>query len=443
MVVEVYRYLSKGWVQLFWMQPKFLFKYYGFEWVQPWPGDGLIYHWYVLGALAALITLGLFYRVAAALFFVGITYTFLLEQAIYLNHMYLICLLSFLLVFLPANRAWALDPFLRLAPRAATVPVWPLWILRLQLGVVYFYGGVAKINPDWLAGEPMRNWVSDETQVPIIGPYVNTEWMPYFLSYGGLLLDLAIVPLLLWRRTRLFAFVLAILFHILNAHMFHIGIFPWLGAAATTLFLAPDWPRKVLRFLTRRPFPTPAPSVPASGRAWQNTVLALAGLYALVQLLVPLRHYLYPGDVGWTYEGHRFSWRMKLHDREAQARFYVVDPNTGREARANPRQYLAWHQATKALTRPDMILQFAHFLAREIPYYGRKPLRVEARVYASLNGRKPELLVDPIVDLAAQPRTLGHADWIRPMTEPLPKERREKGPRRIMQEAHGSLPSGE
>jgi hypothetical protein len=41
------------------------------------------------------------------------------------------------------------------------------------------------------------------------------------------------------------------------------------------------------------------------------------------------------------------------------------------------------------------------------------------RHLASLNGRKPQLLIDPAVDLAAQPRFAFHRSWILPLHEPL------------------------
>ena len=50
---------------------------------------------------------------------------------------------------------------------------------------------------------------------------------------------------------------------------------------------------------------------------------------------------------------------------------------------------------------------------------------MEVRVVGlvSLNGRKPQLLIDPTVNLAAQHRTLGHKAWTVPLTEPFPEQR--------------------
>ena len=109
MLWMVVRYFGKGWIAQYWIAPPFNFRHFGFDWVTPWPGDGMFWHFLLLGILAVLIIFGLFYRVAAILFCVGYTYVFLLEQARYLNHAYLVCLVSFLIALVPANRAGSLD----------------------------------------------------------------------------------------------------------------------------------------------------------------------------------------------------------------------------------------------------------------------------------------------------------------------------------------------
>ncbi|MDA2923355.1 HTTM domain-containing protein, partial [Acidobacteria bacterium AH-259-L09] len=171
MLWEVWRYFSHNWISPVWMAPTFRFTYWGFDWIKPWPGDGLYLHFYALGLLSLLIILGLFYRFSTTLFFLGFTYCFLLEKTRYLNHFYLVCLISFLLIFVPAHRAFSLDALRRPSRRSDTAPAWALWLLRAQIGIVYFYGGVAKLNSDWLAGEPLRHWLATRTDFPLIGRY--------------------------------------------------------------------------------------------------------------------------------------------------------------------------------------------------------------------------------------------------------------------------------
>ena len=417
MLFEVIRYFAYGWIGEYWIEPPFLFGYYGFSWVHPWPGIGMYLHMALLGLFAIFIAFGFAYRVSAILLFLGFTFCFLLEQAIYLNHFYLVCLLSFLLIFVPANRALAIDAWLHPQSRTNSVPAWTVWLFRGQMGIVYFYSGLAKISADWLRGEPMRMWLAGRADLPIVGRFVHDQWPVYLISYGGMLLDLLIAPLLLWRRTRAVAFCLALGFHLTNAWLFFIGIFPWVAIAATALFLSPDWPRRLLASVTQNPI-SPGRITKVAGTPQNKTfVLVLIAIYFTIQLLIPLRHWLIPGNVAWTYEGHLFSWRMKLLNRDARARFFVTDPNNGVTREVDPLNYLRPAQAEKMAARPDMILQFAHFLARREPRSGARPLQVRAEVLLALNGREAAPLVDPKVDLAAEQPTLGHANWILPMPE--------------------------
>ncbi|MBM3265814.1 MAG: HTTM domain-containing protein [candidate division Zixibacteria bacterium] len=156
MLWEVWRYIDHGWIDRYYVQPIFHFTYYGFGWVQPWPEPFMYLHFIVLGALALCIAVGLWYRVTSILFFLAFTYVFLLDMVQYLNHFYLICLVSFLMIWIPAHRTWSVDAWFRPSLLAKTAPAWTLYVLRFQLGIAYFYGGIAKINGDWLRGEPIR-----------------------------------------------------------------------------------------------------------------------------------------------------------------------------------------------------------------------------------------------------------------------------------------------
>jgi len=414
MFVEVLRFFQHGWIARYYIRPSFLFKYYGFEWVQPWPGLGMYAHFVVLGLLALCIAAGLFYRLATALFFLGFTYVFLLEQARYLNHFYLVCLFSGVLAVLPAHRAFSFDATRRPALLSPFAPVWSLWLLRFQMGVVYVYGGLAKLNSDWLQGEPLRMWLARRFNYPLIGPYLTEEWVVWVFSYGGVLFDLAIVPLLLWRRTRLLAFVAAALFNLTNAWVFQIGIFPWLALGATIVLFSPRLPHPNARAWGMGRL---APPLPRS-----SLRLAIAGGFAgylLLQCAVPLRHWFYSGDVHWTEEGHRFSWRMKLRDKQARLALFARDPDSGATWRVSLSPYMNAMQRDEATGRPDMILQLAHRVADDLRREGHPRIEVRARARVSLNGRTEQLLIDPAVDLAAQPRTLGHAPWITTLTVPL------------------------
>lgn len=420
MLWEMWRYFSHHWIERYYIAPSLYFTYYGFDWVKPWPGDLMYLHFYALVALAFFILIGLWYRISAVLFFLGFTYVFLLDQAQHLNHFYLICLVSFLMIFIPANQPFSIDSW-GSKKRTTTAPAWALWALRLQIGIAYFYGGVAKLNSDWLHGEPMRMWLASSS-FPVIGQFFTQEWMVFLFSYGGLLLDLSIVPFLLWQKTRPFAFGAAILFHLMNATLFKIGIFPWFMIAATLLFFPPNWPVRLIQLFglkkdqsAHQNFENTKAPLTVS----QKVSIVLFCVYFAVQLLLPLRHHLYPGNVNWTEEGHRFSWHMKLRSKSGALRLYAKDLDSQKTWEVNPSEYLTKRQLGEMNTQPDMILQLCQHIAEELRRQGYENVEVRAYALVSLNGRKPQLLIDPKVNLAAQPRSLLPATWIMPLTEPL------------------------
>jgi vitamin K-dependent gamma-carboxylase len=406
---EVLRYFSYGWIGKYWIEPAFHFTYPGFHWVKPWPGFGMYVHMGALAFFALLIAAGVFYRLGTVLFFLGITYVFLLEHALYLNHLYFVCLVSCLMIFVPAHRSFSGDAVLWPGIRTSAVAAWPLWLLRTQLSVVYIFAGVAKLNSDWFRGEPLRSWLAHLRTTPVVGAVL--EWPGAFglISWAGLAFDLLIVPLLLWKRTRTVAFIAAVCFHLINAWFFQIGIFPWFSIAMTTLFLDPSWPRRV--FARFGPYVIPeAPSGHTDHRQRQTVVLL--AIYTAIQVLVPLRHCLYPGDVAWTEEGHEFSWRMKLRGKTGRATFVVVNSGTGEVWPALPSDYLEPWQSRKMATRPELIRQFAHHLAALEEKRCGVPVEVHVKSRVKLNRRPSATLIDPRVDLGKEPYSIGAAAWI-------------------------------
>jgi len=396
----------------------FHFTYYGFGWVRPLPGNGLYWHFALLAVCALGILTGFLYRLCAALFCAGWIYLFLLDKAYYQNHYYLVCLLSFWMAVLPAHRTFSLDARLRPSLRSQTVPAWMLWALRGQIAVPYVMGGIAKISPDWLRGEPMRYWIFSG-RYPYLGESLQQEWVVWAFSYGGMLFDLLIVPALLWRRTRWLAIAASLFFHASNHLVYPIGVFPWLMLGSTLIFFPPGTLR---RFLGGWPIDAEQPEASATGSLRRRVLTwSLAACFA-AQVIWPLRHHLYPGDAGWTGEGDLFAWRMMLYTKSGwKPRFEAVNPKTQERELVDWRDYLNRQQMWCMRLNPDMVLQFAHFIHREVlTPRGQGDWEVRAEVLSRYNGRAKQLLVDPEVNLAAIPRTAwGRATWVLPLTEPL------------------------
>jgi len=379
----------------------------------------------VCGVLSLSFMVGLFYRWTSWILFFGFTYWFLLDQTRYLNHFYFTSLLCFLMALIPAHAAKSVDNKINPKTQSNTVPTWCLWVLRAQIGIVYFYGGIAKLNADWLQAEPIRKWLHDRGDYPLIGSFLETEFAAYFYAYGGLLFDLLIVPALLWKRTRALALVACLFFHFSNAMMFKIGIFPPMMMCATLLYCNPDWPRRIcLLFKPLRKKETNLPPKKLS-EFYKRTLAAILTVYLAIQVFIPFRHFAYPGSVHWTDEGHFFAWHMMLRSKRAKTTFYAFDPASGKRWKLDHRQYLSDMQRDRVGRFPDFTLQMAHFLEKEERKKGYGDIEIYVDTRVSLNGRPYQQIIDPTVDLTQLERGLMPKEWIIPLEHPLPKKERE------------------
>jgi len=414
-LIAVVRIWVLGWINDLYVEPTHHFSYIGFGWVQPWPAWGMHVHFAFLGLASLGIAFGYRYRISAAAFFVLFTYVELIDKTTYLNHYYWMSLTSLLMVFLPLHRTASLDARRRARPQSATVAVGVVWALRAQVGVVYLFAGLAKLNPDWLLyAQPLRIWLYNSGDVAFIGPLLKQPWAAYLASWAGAAYDLTIVGWLIWPRTRLLAYAAVVVFHLATWVLFPIGLFPWVMIAATLIYFSPDWPRRLLRRTGwgSEPSPSADPVAHASARV-SRIALAAFALFAVVQVLIPLRHWLYPGNVRWNEEGYRFAWRVMLTEKTGEAQFHVTDPATGKRWVVSPDQYLTPLQAERMAYQPDMILETAHLIARDYARQGRD-VEVRAEVFVAFNGRQAARLVDPNVNLARIEHGLAPKTWILP-----------------------------
>jgi hypothetical protein len=427
------RFMANGWIERFYGGPGFFFKYWGFAWVAVPPVPWLYVLFSALAIAALCIALGVFYRAAAAVFFLGFTYTQLLDVTNYLNHYYLVCLLALLLVLVPLHRTWSLDARCMPAHARGTVPAWALWLLRLQVGAVYVHAGLAKLNADWLLhAQPLNIWFTARMETPIIGSLLDGLWIAHVASWGVFLFELSVVPLLLWSRSRPYIYAVIVAFHALTRVFFDIGMFPFIMVVAATVFFAPDWPRTWLRARKRQaptlaPAPATKPGAPVApvvpGR-WHGLALAAMVAYAGVQVLTPLRHFLYPGDVVWNEEGMRWSWKVMLREKHGSVTYYVRTPGSDKELQVLPRRYLDSRQEREMAAQPDLILQLAHHIVQDFRARGHGAVEVRAEALVSLNGRPAQPMIDPEVDLARVTDGLARKTWILPEPQEPPVQLR-------------------
>lgn len=381
-------------------EPSFNFSYQFFEWIKPWPYEGMILHYALTIFSAFAVAFNYHYRIFSKILFTGYVLLFLFDQTEYINHTYLYCLLSFWMMFLPLDQS------------RPTFPAWIRNLLLFHMALAYFFGGIAKLNSDWLMGTPMDIYLSERTHYPL-GFIYQRPWAPYVYSYGGLLFDLFIVPLLLYRHTRVAAFIMAIIFHLSNVAMFGLATFPWFSILMTSLFLNPSWPRRIPVLRSFMPW-----GIEKISQERSRKLEAVLITYAFIHLMLPLRHHFYPGVSNWTEEGHMFSWRMMLRDKKGTLNFYIQRPS-GELELAKPLDHITSRQYDDIIGKPDLILSFAHYLR---DYYKKKygePVAVYASARVSLNGRPRKEMIAPGVDLAKENRSLFPYQWVLPL-EKLP-----------------------
>jgi hypothetical protein len=404
------------------------FPYMGFEWLQPLPSGCGEPFLACLSASCVALSLGLFFRAAVVAFTLGYTWMFLLDRAYFNNHTYLICMLGGWLAVSDANRRWSLDVLMWPAIRRTTVPAWQLYGLTGQIAVAYFFGGVAKINPDWLRGEPMRYFLYQLVDTPGFSVLADRPLLPVIFAWAGMLFDLLIVPALCWRRTRLPAIVAMTCFHVMNANMFAIGIFPWLSMGAIVLFLPPGCVERVVELLSGRPERITSGSLPSLRQPLsisppaRRLIVAACIAWFGIQCLVPLRRFLLPGNSGWTREGFYFAWTMKLDHKSSFLSFHACDPTSGVCRPVDYRGDLTVVQAAWLPQQPRGIAEYARFVDARLEAENGRPVTIVCDSVASLNGRPYQYMIDPRIDVADAPLPrFSHAEWIVPLAldEPI------------------------
>lgn len=446
------RFMGSGWVETLYDEPTFYFKFYGFGWVPEVSGLGAYALYSVIFLSALGIAFGAFYRVATVVFFLSFSWAELMDATNYLNHYYLVCLLSFLLIFMPAHRFYSFDAWRNSEISKLGIPKWCRPAIMLQLAIVYFFAGLAKLNTDWLFNAmPLAVWLPTKADFPVLGPLFAQQWTAYAFSWFGAFYDLTIVGWLLWKPTRNLAYVAVLAFHLLTWLLFNIGLFPLIMMTSTLIFFPAEsglmqTAKQLLSAifgqqphvdLSQQPDRTPAQSGQSAafwesfhgssrygrtekmGLVFNSSQRLPLVLFFAIQLLLPLRSLAYPGSTYWTEEGYRFGWRVMLVEKSGQATFYVHDPETGRQAEVDNREFLTKFQEKQMAIQPDFILQYAHYLAQVFgERYGIQRPKVTADVFVALNGRPSARLIDPSVDLAAETDHLFPKSWILQ----LPKE---------------------
>ncbi len=405
-----------GWVNLHFVNTQVQFKYFGFEWVNTLPSV-YMYAIHFLMLLASLgIMFGAFYRVAAMVFFVCFTYCELLDITYYLNHYYFVSLVSFLMIWVPANKNLAVDVLLKPQTYLTEVSAWSIYIFKAQLLLVYFFAGIAKINYSWLIeAMPLRIWLPANNNLPVIGWMFNYGITAYIFSWAGMLFDVFVGLFLLLPQTRFVAWLAVVFFHIVTGLMFQIGVFPLVMILSTLIFFdgfhirLQTWLRTIF---TIKPHKNVIDNH-YNQTLWQKRfVTGLIVVWFSFHVLFPLRYLCYPGNLFWAEEGYRFSWRVMLMEKAGTATFYVTDANNNKEGVVDNTKFLNPHQEKQMAMQPDLILQYAQFLKQHYNNQGLNINKVRAEVYVTLNAKPSKLLFNDTINLLQLNDSWAPKNWI-------------------------------
>ena len=403
---ESFGAILTGWVKRVLTDPQFTFSFIGFEWLQPLPGFGMYFYFVLMGFFGLAIMLGYRYRIAITSYTILWAGVYFMQKSSYNNHYYLLLLISFLLIFLPANRYASLDVKQNRVSEEKTMPYWISLLFIIQVGIVYVFASLAKFYPDWLDGTFTKNLLSGTTSRPFFLELFSQKWFYLFIAYAGILFDLLIVPFLLFKKTRTLALIASVIFHIFNSITLQIGIFPFFALTFALFFYEPETIRRL--FLRKKP--KLEDENLSQNLYGKRIVYFLMIPYLIIQIALPLRHHFIEGDVLWTEEGHRLSWRMMLRERNGYITIQIKDLKTGSVSIYNYRKNLTNKQAQNLATKPDFIWQYCQRIKEE---YTGKPIAIYIDCKNSINRKEYKSLIDPNYDMAkAEWNYFAHNEWI-------------------------------
>ena len=402
-------WIGIGFIQNNILEPTFLFPF--LDSIKPLEDNLMIYGLNGILLISSILTISnKFYRTGLLIYLCSFTYLWMLCQGYFNNHYYLISIICFLLIF-------SSSPFSN--TEKTRVPRIHLYSLTGLIVSVYFIAGINKINPYWLFDIQPMTFILTE-----LGINKDSTLISIF-SYMGLLFDLLIGPILLFKKTRLFGVLFSILFHILNFIIFiliggEIGFFPFIMIASLILFINPNWlERKFLtnnaRLLNRQKF--------------NINITYILLLFLSLQILIPFRHVFFKGYVDYNGIGQRFSWRLKNMYKEPKTpgliEFKVLTAKKDTVSTFNLDNInkvgikLTDRQKTNLIYYPNMIPVFAKKIEnkfQELISNTDFDFIVTGKCEIGFMGRDPELLFSPEIDLTnVSSRTCKTNTWLNPL----------------------------
>jgi len=418
LLIQTYYFIIEKFVEQNILKPFILFPFV--DYIQP-ISEFYFFHWlinpmFILSIIMLTANIGMLInkiaRISTFIFLCCFSYFWLLDKGYFNNHYYFISIICFLIILTNQNNPFNQNNY---------VPRIQLVALQAMIIIIYFIAGLNKLTPYWLIDmQPVTHIL--ETKHNLTGhKFLINPITISMMTYGGLIYDLCIGFLLLIRPTKIFAFLLVILFNCINYFLFRdvgeIGAFPLIMISTLTLFISPKKWGEVFKI---NPF--------NEKYFFHNPIKDLIIIsFIIIQCIIPFRHLLFSGYVDYNGIGQRFSWRMKTMYKEPHTTGGIafdvhVKKNQNKQKIAHfnlsniedfsnkydmPNMYLTNKQKTALFYYPDMIPKFCSSvekilkkrLSKEI--HGDFDIIINANCKVGFMGRSPKETINYNVDLTS------------------------------------------
>jgi len=213
-----------------------------------------------------------------------------------------------------------------------------------------------------------------------------------------------------------------VIFHVFTRVLFSIGMFPYIMIISTLIFFEAKYHIQFIAFLNKKiTFRFKKHSILKIERfpIYNKAIISILALFLVFHLCFPWRYLAYPGELFWTEEGYRFSWRVMLMEKAGHTSFKIVDGKTKKFFYVDNADFLSKFQEKQMSFQPDFILEYAHYLGDHFKNQGHKNIEVYVDAYVSLNGRLSTVYIDKNMDLYKEKESFKPKKWIIPFSHDI------------------------
>ncbi len=407
LLIQTYYFINNEFIKYNITEPFMLFPF--INGLDPMPEVYLI----ILSYSMLISNIGMLFnktaRISTFFFLCSFTYFWLLDKTYFNNHYYFMSLICFILLLVEYKSSFK---------KIAYVNRWSLFALQAMVLITYLIAGINKLNPYWLIDlQPIAFILENKCDVTENTFFIN-PLLIILITYGGLLFDLFIGFLLFYKPTKPLAFILIIVFNIMNHFLFlnngEIGVFPFIMISTLILFIDPKYLTKVF---------TGTQDIKYKHKSPQLLKYCIT-VFLIVQIILPFRHILFKGYVDYNGIGQRFSWRMKSmcknpttegiiqfsvfeqKSKKQIAHFHLLNMQEQfKQSGIHENIYLTENQIKKLLYYPDLLPIFTKKIESIISnhtkenYNKKLKFRISANCHIKFMERPSQALINTSIDL--------------------------------------------